>query len=361
MTEDWRQQNPDVEPASKLLERILTERRRKWAGKGDYKEPAIPDSITLPRLPPGWTWATMPQLGELNRGKSKHRPRNDPRLFGGRYPFIQTGDVKHSGGLIRSHSQTYNEKGLAQSRLWPAGTLCITIAANIAETGILSYPACFPDSIVGFVFNGDAVAIQFVDMFFRTEKDEIARYAPATAQKNINLEILGQIAIPLPPLAEQHQIVAEVERRLSVIGKLDDLAEVSLKRSEHVRRSTLVRAFEGKLVPALPGDEPANALLERLRIRKGKAVGETLPIGLMEVAMVKRRDVAKERQPIIYVLKHVNRWLSTAELLAKAGYSKDAAPDEMEAFYLELKKELQAEPRSIEIERRNDFDYFRAI
>lgn len=214
---------------------------------------------------------------------------------------------------------------------------------------------------MGFVFNGDAVAIQFVDMFFRTEKDEIARYAPATAQKNINLEILGQIAIPLPPLAEQHQIVAEVERRLSVIGKLDDLAEVSLKRSEHVRRSTLVRAFEGKLVPALPGDEPANALLERLRIRKGKAVGETLPIGLMEVAMVKRRDVAKERQPIIYVLKHVNRWLSTAELLAKAGYSKDAAPDEMEAFYLELKKELQAEPRSIEIERRNDFDYFRAI
>ncbi len=88
------------------------------------------------------------ELGKVNRGKSKHRPRNDPILYGGKYPFIQTGDVKHSPFYVTTHSVTYNEKGLAQSKLWPKGTLCITIAANIAETAILSYPACFPDSIV---------------------------------------------------------------------------------------------------------------------------------------------------------------------------------------------------------------------
>jgi type I restriction enzyme, S subunit len=360
LTEDWRKQHPDVDPASKLLQNILAQRRARWAGKGKYKEPTGPDIPNLPGLPPKWTWATMPQLGELNRGKSKHRPRNDPRLFGGRYPFIQTGDVRHSGGFIRSHSQTYNEVGLAQSRLWPAGTLCITIAANIAETGILTYPACFPDSVVGFTFNNDPVTVQFVGLFFRTEKDEIARYAPATAQKNINLEILVQIAVPFPPLSEQHQIVAEVERRLSVIEKLDDLVEASLKRSEHVRRSMLERAFEGKLVPAIPTDEPANVLLERLRTRIPK-VSDTLPIGLMEVAMVKRRFVDKDKQPIIHVLKQAKRWLSTADLLAEAGYPRDVGPDDMEVFYLELKKELQALPRTIEIERRSDLDYFRAV
>ena len=176
----------------------------------------------------------------------------------------------------------------------------------------------------------------------------------------LNLGEIKAIVVPVPPTVEQQAIVAEVERRLSVIEKLDDLVGTSLKRSEHVRRSTLVRAFEGKLVQAIPSDEPANILLERLRVEKVK-VSEALPIGLTEVAMVKRILVDKGKQPIIHVLKKAKGWLSTSDLLAKAGYPRDTAPDEMEAFYLELKKELQAVPRTIEIERRNDFDYFRAV
>ena len=134
-----RAEGRDYEPASQLLERILTERRARWESqpkrRGKYKEPPTPDTSDLPNLAEGWAWAMLRQLGELNRGKSKHRPRNDPRLLGGPHPFIQTGDIRHSGGLVTHHSQTYTESGLAQSRLWPSGTLCITIAANIAETG----------------------------------------------------------------------------------------------------------------------------------------------------------------------------------------------------------------------------------
>lgn len=247
LTEDWRKQHPDIEPVGQLLERILAERRAKWNGKRRFKEPTVPDTSTLPDLPDRWCWAAMPQLGELNRGKSKHRPRNDPKLFGGPYPFIQTSDVKHSGGFVQSHSQTYNESGLAQSRLWPAGTLCITIAANIAETGILTYPACFPDSVVGFVFDSTPVTVRFIDLFFRTERDEIARFAPATAQKNINLEILSEVAVPFPPLEEQKEIVAEVERRMSVIDELEATVEANLVRADRLRQSILARAFSGSL------------------------------------------------------------------------------------------------------------------
>lgn len=137
LSREWREAHrEEIEPASELLERILQERREKFAGK-KYKEPASPDTSKLPKLPDGWVWATLPQLGELNRGKSKHRPRNAPFLYGGPYPFIQTGDIREAEGTIRRYKQSYSEEGLKQSRLWPEGTLCITIAANIAETALL--------------------------------------------------------------------------------------------------------------------------------------------------------------------------------------------------------------------------------
>ena len=199
-----RREGRSFETGGQLLQRILETRRSQWQGKGKYKEPAAPDTTDLPELPEGWVWATMPQLGELGRGKSKHRPRDDAALYGGPYPFIQTGNVRRSDGVIAKYSQTYTEFGLAQSRLWAAGTLCITIAANIAETGILSFDSCFPDSIVGFIAGTEAVTTRYVELFIRTAKSDLERFAPATAQKNINLEVLEAVAIALPPIAEQH-------------------------------------------------------------------------------------------------------------------------------------------------------------
>ena len=197
-------------------------------------------------LPVGWRWTTLPEIGHLGRGKSKHRPRNAEFLYGGKYPFIQTGDIRHADGIIKSYTQTYSEAGLAQSKVWPQGTLCITIAANIAETAILGLDACFPDSVVGFIPNED-VDVKFIEYYFRTIKENLERFAPATAQKNINLDILRKVTVPLPPLEEQRRIVTEVERRLSVVGEVESAVEAGLARSARLRQSMLRSAFEGRL------------------------------------------------------------------------------------------------------------------
>jgi type I restriction enzyme, S subunit len=125
-------------------------------------------------------------LGTLDRGRSRHRPRNAPHLYGGPYPFIQTGDVAQAHRRILTHQQTYSEDGLRQSKLWPAGTLCITIAANIADTAVLTYPACFPDSVVGFT-PANQVTVEYIQFWLQYLQRSIKQAAPEVAQKNIRL------------------------------------------------------------------------------------------------------------------------------------------------------------------------------
>jgi type I restriction enzyme S subunit len=273
LTQERREANKGkIEPASVLLERIKEERKK--SAKGKYKELPPIDTSDLPELPEGWAWTALPNLGGLNRGKSKHRPRDDKRLFDGDYPFIQTGDVKNSKGIIKTYNQTYNEFGLSQSKLWPVNTLCITIAANIANTAILGIPACFPDSVVGFIADEKICEVKYIHYFMRTIKDRLESFAPATAQKNINLETLRNVVVPLASPLEQQKIVEEVEGRLSITDNLENMAEQSLKQSERLRQSILKRAFEGKLVPQDPTDEPADKLLERIKEEKVKREGE---------------------------------------------------------------------------------------
>lgn len=201
------------------------------------------------QLPHGWKWVKLGSLAEIKRGKSKHRPRNAPKLYGGKYPFIQTGEIREAnGGTINTFRQTYNEIGLAQSKLWPKGTLCISIAANIGETAFLGFDSCFPDSIVGIIPNKEVLQGKFVNYFFMKEKERISELAPATAQKNINVDILQKLDVPLPPLNQQHQIVAEIEKRFSEADNLEKAIDDSLAKSEILRQSILSRAFSGKLV-----------------------------------------------------------------------------------------------------------------
>src|SRR3989338_6676657 len=143
------------------------------------------------------TWTNLPlsKLGTINRGKSKHRPRNDPSLFGGGYPFIQTSDVKHAGFYVNNYSESYNEIGLAQSKLWPKNTLCMTIAANIAETALLSFPACFPDSVVGFIADPAKSDVRFVKYALDQSKKNFQKTAKGTAQDNLSLEKIDRLKI----------------------------------------------------------------------------------------------------------------------------------------------------------------------
>lgn len=184
-----------------------------------------------PSLNTSWSTMKLSQLGELNRGVSKHRPRNDPRLLGGTYPLIQTGDVSNSGLYILNYSATYSDLGLKQSRLWKSGTLCITIAANIAQTSILTFDACFPDSIVGFVPNDKTNSV-FVHYWFSFFQKVLEEQAPQVAQKNINLKILSNLDVIVPPYILQKDFssfVNQIEKSKLTIQKSLDKLEILKK------------------------------------------------------------------------------------------------------------------------------------
>jgi type I restriction enzyme S subunit len=174
-----------------LLKKIKADTSTSLSVRRSKPLPEIKSEEIPFELPKGWEWVRLGEAGILERGKSKHRPRNDKKLFNnGKYPFIQTGDVsnaKKNQGLIKYPSVFYNEYGLLQSKLWKKGTLCITIAANIAETGFLDFEACFPDSIVGFTAVHETLLLNYVQYFIENARDDLERFAPSTAQKNINI------------------------------------------------------------------------------------------------------------------------------------------------------------------------------
>ena len=169
-----------------------------------------------------WKVEQFGSLGELKRGKSKHRPRNDPILLGGKYPLIQTGDISNSHTYIQTYKSTYSEEGLKQSKMWKAGTLCITIAANIAESAILTFDACFPDSIVGFLPN-DKVNLIFIHHWLDFLQPILEENAPAVAQKNLNVASLEKVGVILPLLELQNQFadfVKEVDKSRFIIKSM---------------------------------------------------------------------------------------------------------------------------------------------
>ena len=167
------------------------------------------EALGIGTIPACWDVVRLGDVAEVERGKFAHRPRNEPKFYGGDIPFIQTGDVVRANGIVKQHSQTLNELGLSISRLFPAGTIIITIAANIGETAIAGYPVAFPDSLVGVTPNG--IDTRFLEYFLRTQKARLNLLAPESAQKNINLEDLRPLLTPLPPAPEQQTIVAALE------------------------------------------------------------------------------------------------------------------------------------------------------
>ncbi len=255
LTAEWRVQRQaegiETEPASELLKRIQIEKVRLIKEKRIKKEkplPPISEEEKPFELPVGWEWCRMLEIGLFERGKSKHRPRNDLRLFeNGSTPFVQTGEVsrsKSNGYLIDKNDSFYNDFGLKQSRLWPKGTMCITIAANIAQTGFLGIGACFPDSVVGFTpLSGNSIS-KFVRYFIDLTKTDIEKYAPATAQKNINLGIINELKIPLPPEEELKIIVERVDSLMAKCRELEIEINQSEQYAQQLMQAVLKEGFE---------------------------------------------------------------------------------------------------------------------
>jgi type I restriction enzyme S subunit len=255
-------QDPNDEPASVLLERIKAEKER-LVKEGKLKKqkplPIINEDLAPFTLPNGWSWASFPNVGEFGRGKSKHRPRNDRSLYvGGTYPMVQTGDVARANGEIKTYTALYNDVGLAQSRLWPKGTMCITIAANIADSSILGFDACFPDSVVGLIVSKQISNVRYFEYFMRTAKEHLMDFAPSTAQKNINLGILETVLIPLPPLAEIDRIVAKADQLMALCDELEAKLNQAQQHSEKLMEAT-VRQLLGTSTPQKPHTSRAPA------------------------------------------------------------------------------------------------------
>lgn len=229
-----------------------------------------------------WQQFALSELGDLSRGKSKHRPRNDPRLFGDTYPFIQTGEVANSSGRIKSATKFYSEFGLSQSKLFPQGTLCITIAANIADTAILDIDACFPDSVVGFIPKKNKSHVLFIKYLIDANKEDLEAYAPATAQKNINLKVLNDLRFPMPGIEEQHEIVRRVEQLFAYADTIEKQVNNALTRVNSLTQSILAKAFRGELTAQwraenpdlISGENSAAALLEKIKAERAASGGK---------------------------------------------------------------------------------------
>ncbi len=290
-----RQECRDYEPADVLLQRILAERCARWeaeqfakmgqqgrlpldnAWKAKYQEPTVPDVSELPELTDGWRWARAEQLCSfITKGTTPSE--NHLSAGDGEVPFIKVYNLTHRGVLDFAMNPTFVTKRthqtlLGRSRVLPGDILMNIVGPPLGKVSIV--PSVHPEWNIN-----QAIAIyrpmpsfnrQFLCYCLLTDSvlQWAVRRSKATAgQFNLTLEICRDLPIPVPPLAEQDRIVAEVERRLSIVEELEATVTTNLKRAERLRQATLQRAFSGKLVPQDPNDEPADVLLERIRAER---------------------------------------------------------------------------------------------
>src|SRR3989344_3214535 len=191
-------------------------------------------------------WLTLKEVAqEFGRGKSKHRPRGDKKLLGGKYPFIQTGDIANAKQYITEYSQTYNEAGLSQSKLWSRGTICIAIVgANVAESAILGFDACFPDSVIGLVVDKNKADAEYTQFLLEHFKVELKEKGKGTARDNINLGTFENLKLPFPSLKRPKEIVARLNKLQKEIKSILIVYENKLTALDQLERSLLHQAFE---------------------------------------------------------------------------------------------------------------------
>ena len=253
LTEEWRKAHPDIEPASKLLQHILAERRTRCNVRGKYKEPAKPDMSNLPPLPEKWTWASVDQLTAHITSGSRDWTRYYGRGIG---TFILAQNVR----LMRldlSERQAVDppksDAETARTRV-SIGDLLVTIVG--AKTGevcripmeLVDHFVCQSVALLRPLMPASA---KFMELYLASPENGQAQwkhYIYGQGRPHLSFEQLKMTAIALPPLAEQQQIVAEAERRLSIIEELEAAVQANLTRADRLRQSILSQAFSGRLV-----------------------------------------------------------------------------------------------------------------
>lgn len=238
-----RREGRSYETGEQLLQRILETRRSQWKGKGKYKEPASPDTTDLPELPEGWVWATLGQLSDVVRGGSP-RPAGDPRYFGGPVPWITVGPLTadESDYLYRV-PEGLTLEGKERSRYIEPDTLLLTNSgATLGVPKISLIGGCINDG-VAVLLGVECPLKLYLLNFLRTKTMSLRRINQGAAQPNLNTSIIKAMIVPLPPEAEQHRIVAEVDRRLSIVREVEAEVDANLKRAQTLRQAVLTQAF----------------------------------------------------------------------------------------------------------------------
>jgi type I restriction enzyme, S subunit len=199
----------------------------------------------LLEVPRHWRVRQIKRRCDLLRGKFSHRPRNDPALYDGDYPFVQTGDITAADKYIRSYSQTLNELGFSVSKMFPKGTLVMSIAANIGDVAILDFEACFPDSMIGLVPN-HKTDLNFLYYLMRGMKEVLLRSAVLTTQWNLNYVRIGTNFAPFPPKKEQEEIAKFLDTKIEEINRTKTILTQQIDTLIAYRKSLIHECVTGQ-------------------------------------------------------------------------------------------------------------------
>ena len=274
-----RSESRDYEPAYHLLERILSKRRALWESqqnrRGKYKEPVAPDTSNLPELPEGWVWAMLGLMGEVRLG----RQRSPKRATGpDMRPYLRAANVTWDGlNLSDIKEMDFSPREYETYRLRSGDILLAEASGSADEVGKPAvwsgeiYGCCFQNTLIRVRVCPEVVPYLYCHLLSDARSGALGRAARGVGIHHLGAQRAASWMVALPPLAEQHRIVAEVERRLSVIQQAEAAVEANLTRAERLRQSILKQAFSGKLVPQDPSDEPASMLLERIQAERAEA------------------------------------------------------------------------------------------
>ena len=283
LTEQWRAAHPATEPATPLLERILAERRRQWeadqlakyaaAGKtppknwqAKYVEPPPRETSGLPEVPPGWCWTSLGQCFPVHVGATPSR--SEPTYWNGTIPWVSSGEIQFC--RIAETREGITRVGLANSstQINPAGFVLLGMIGEGRTRGqvaLLEIDAANNQNCAAIWVSVTPVLPLYVYYWLWSQYEETRQRGSGNNQPALNKSRVEVIPLPLPPLDEQAEIVADTERRLSILDATEAEVETTLHRAARLRQSILKRAFAGQLVPQDANDEPANVLLERIR------------------------------------------------------------------------------------------------
>ena len=263
----------DYEAADVLLQRILAARRARWESqekrRGKYKEPVPPDTSELPE---GWVWSSLGQCFGVFVGATPRRARKE--YWNGDIAWVSSSEVSFS--RIKETRESITHEGLKNSStdLHPEGTVLLGMIGEGKTRGqvsILDISACNSQNSAAIRVSESGLSPEYVFYYLWGQYQVTRQIGSGNNQPALNKSKVQEICFPLPPLSEQHRIVSEVERRLSVIQQSEAAVEVSLARAERLRQSLLKQAFSGQLVPQDPNDEPAPVLLERIKAEREAA------------------------------------------------------------------------------------------